>query len=356
MDSTKPASRSTRRCLDTIGCGMPSCRSISPTDCCDETRRLNIARRFGSAMISNTDSILLVYSAEHIRVKVYKGRGPSQRFQSACGDAPSDAFLAGAIQSAARSGRRGSVFGPAEFGEGAAETRERQAHDVEVTAFDAGNEAAGVALDGIGARYVVGLAGGEVVSDFIGGERGEVYVGDFDARAALGVGETDESYTGDHGVGAPGKFFKHLAGILAGARLPEKAALQSHLSVRGNDNSRANSASGDELGFGAGQPLHKLVGGFTGEGCFVDRRREHDEGKARVAENLGAACRSGSENQLHSRVIRERILQRERGYSLCFGPVGDADDLGPTLFQMTTDSWYSPKTRRSASEISPTVA
>src|SRR5712692_4707983 len=75
MDSTKPASRSTRRCLDTIGCGMPSCRSISPTDCCDETRRLNIARRFGSAMISNTDSTLLVYSTEHIRVKVYKGLG-----------------------------------------------------------------------------------------------------------------------------------------------------------------------------------------------------------------------------------------------------------------------------------------
>jgi len=38
-------------------------------------------------------------------VKVYKGRGARQRFQSASGDAPSDAFLAGAIQSAARSGR-----------------------------------------------------------------------------------------------------------------------------------------------------------------------------------------------------------------------------------------------------------
>src|ERR1700746_1925399 len=73
MDSTKPASRSTRRCLDTIGCGMPSCRSISPTDCCDETSRLRIARRFGSAMISNTDSIRFVYSTEHIRVKVYLG-------------------------------------------------------------------------------------------------------------------------------------------------------------------------------------------------------------------------------------------------------------------------------------------
>src|SRR6267378_2388378 len=75
MDSTKPASRSTRRCLDTVGCGMPSCRSISPTDRCDETSRLRIARRFGSAMISNTDSMLCVYSTEHIRVKVYTGRG-----------------------------------------------------------------------------------------------------------------------------------------------------------------------------------------------------------------------------------------------------------------------------------------
>src|ERR1700676_1879696 len=88
MDSTKPASLSTRRCFDTVGCGIRSCRSISPTDCCDETSRLNIARRFGSAMISNTDSILLVYSTEHIRVKVYSGKGARQRFQSACGDAP----------------------------------------------------------------------------------------------------------------------------------------------------------------------------------------------------------------------------------------------------------------------------
>ena len=57
-------------------------------------------------MISKTDSTLFVYSTEHILVKVYTGaRGPRQRFQSACEDAPSDAFLAGAIQSAARSGR-----------------------------------------------------------------------------------------------------------------------------------------------------------------------------------------------------------------------------------------------------------
>ena len=44
----------------------------SPTDCCDETSRLRIAR-LGSAMISNIDSMLFVYFTEHIRVKVYLG-------------------------------------------------------------------------------------------------------------------------------------------------------------------------------------------------------------------------------------------------------------------------------------------
>src|SRR5206468_8586870 len=41
--------------LDTVGCGIRSRRSISPTDCWDRTRRLRIARRFGSAMMANAD-------------------------------------------------------------------------------------------------------------------------------------------------------------------------------------------------------------------------------------------------------------------------------------------------------------
>jgi len=43
-----------------------------PWECWDETRRLSIARRFGSAMISNTDSTLLIYSTEHIRARYIK--------------------------------------------------------------------------------------------------------------------------------------------------------------------------------------------------------------------------------------------------------------------------------------------
>src|ERR1041385_3818074 len=42
-----------------------------PTDCCDETNRFNIARRFGSAMMSNTDSMSTVYTIAHIRNNVY---------------------------------------------------------------------------------------------------------------------------------------------------------------------------------------------------------------------------------------------------------------------------------------------
>ena len=34
-----------------------------------------MARRFGSAMISNTDSTRLIYSTEHMRVKAYTGDG-----------------------------------------------------------------------------------------------------------------------------------------------------------------------------------------------------------------------------------------------------------------------------------------
>ena len=55
-------------------------------------------------MISNTDSTLLIYSTEHIRVKAYIS-GTRQRFQPACGGAPSLLFWAGAIQSAAGPGR-----------------------------------------------------------------------------------------------------------------------------------------------------------------------------------------------------------------------------------------------------------
>ena len=59
-----------------------------------------------------------------------------------------------------------SVFGPAEIGERLGNVCERQAHNVEVAAFDAGDVAAGAALDGVGAGFVVGLFCGQVTRDF----------------------------------------------------------------------------------------------------------------------------------------------------------------------------------------------
>ena len=44
-----------------------------------------MARRFGSAMISNTDSTLLIYSREHIRVKAYNEEGDRQGFRRGAG-------------------------------------------------------------------------------------------------------------------------------------------------------------------------------------------------------------------------------------------------------------------------------
>ncbi len=66
-------------------------------------------------------------------------------------------------------GECGSIFGPAEIGEGLGDAGQGEADYVEVIAFDAGDVAAGASLDGVGAGFVVRLAGGEVTRDFFDG-------------------------------------------------------------------------------------------------------------------------------------------------------------------------------------------
>src|SRR5882762_7886656 len=95
----------------------------------------------------------------------------------------------------------GLVFGPAEGGEGLLEAREGQADDVEVAAFDAGDVAAGAALDGVSASLIVRLAGREVAGDFFSGERGKVHQRGLDEGEPLGVGKADEGHTGDDVAG-----------------------------------------------------------------------------------------------------------------------------------------------------------
>jgi hypothetical protein len=62
-----------------------------------------MARRFGSPMISNTDSMFFIYSTGHIRVKVYLQAGGQDDGFSLRGGGPlSDVLLAGSICRGAR--------------------------------------------------------------------------------------------------------------------------------------------------------------------------------------------------------------------------------------------------------------
>src|SRR5437016_14618802 len=70
-DCTNPASRSTRRCLETDGCDSRSSCSISPTERSDESSRLKMARLLGSATMANVDSIQSIYPVEYSPVKPY---------------------------------------------------------------------------------------------------------------------------------------------------------------------------------------------------------------------------------------------------------------------------------------------
>src|SRR5207248_11564617 len=70
-DSTSPAARSTRRCLETDGCDSRSSRSISPTERSDESSRLRMARLLGSATMANDDSMTDILPDTYIPVQSY---------------------------------------------------------------------------------------------------------------------------------------------------------------------------------------------------------------------------------------------------------------------------------------------
>ncbi len=195
---------------------------------------------------------------------------------------------------------KGSVFGPTELGEGLLEAGKRQANDVEVTALDAGNVTAGAALNAIGASFVVRLAGGEIPGDFLGGESSEVHERGLHEGAALDIGKADEGDAGDDGVRAAGKLFQHVTGLVGRARLAKNAAVQGYFRVGGDDDGRADGAGGDKVRLGVSQALNEIVRGFARVRRFVDGGGEHREMEPSVAQDFGAAERSGSKNELHA--------------------------------------------------------
>jgi len=104
----------------------------------------------------------------------------------------------------------GALPGSAGFEHGG-DQGQREADYVEVVADDAGNPAGGTALDGVGAGFVHGLAGGDVGGDFLVGEGEEGDAGDFGGY--LGAGGGDDGYAGDDAVGAAGEQTEHAGGV-----------------------------------------------------------------------------------------------------------------------------------------------
>src|SRR6267378_7424323 len=203
----------------------------------------------------------------------------------------------------------GSVLGPAEFIEGLLEAGEGQADDVEVAALDAGNEAAGAALDTVGARLVVFFPGGEVARDLFRREGVEVHQGGLGKGDALGIGQTDKGDAGDDGVGAPGKLFEHPSCVVRRARLAEDVAVERYFGVGSDDDRGAHATRRDQFGLGGRQTLDEVLGGFARIGSFVDRGGEHGKRDSRVPKNFGASRRCGSKNQLHSDSRREEYYR-----------------------------------------------
>src|SRR5579859_4547002 len=100
-------------------------------------------------------------------------------------------------------------------------------------------------------------------------------------------------------MGATGKIFEHVSGVVGRAGLAENATFESYDGVRGEHDSWADGAGGDEFGFGVGEALDVIGGGFLGERRFVDGGRHYDEREAGVVENFGAAWGGGGEDEFH---------------------------------------------------------
>src|SRR5271167_4908998 len=100
---------------------------------------------------------------------------------------------------------------------------------------------------------------------------------------------------------AAGELFEHVAGVVAGAGLPEDVAFESHDRVRRQNDSGTGGAGGDEFGFGVRETLDVVAGRFAGEGRFVDGGGNDAEGEAGVVENFSAAPGCGGEDEFHEK-------------------------------------------------------
>jgi len=211
-----------------------------------------------------------------------------------------------AVGKRGRSGRHSqesceSHRGGLERAQQAREASERESYHVEVTPLDTSDEFSGAALNGVGAGFADGFAGGHVRGDFARGEPSEGDPGGFDggeeAHATTARREAQERDGREDAVRAAGKKAEHAAGVGEGGRLAENFAAEDDHGVRAEDDGgAANMASGGES-LGAGEAGSVARGGFAFARRFVHGCGKDAEGNARAAQDFRAAGRGGGEDE-----------------------------------------------------------
>jgi hypothetical protein len=190
------------------------------------------------------------------------------------------------------------------------QTRKRKADDVEIATFNARDVAACTALNSVSARFIVGLFTGEIAGNFVGGNGSEMYQRGFHKLPALGIRKANKRNSSEYRMRAAGKLFEHKASLIVGTRFAENVSVENDNGVSGDNEGRTNGASGDEIGFGIGQPLHQICRILVSVGSFIDGGREHGKRDARIAKNFGAARRGGGEDNFHHEREARILLQR----------------------------------------------
>ena len=220
--------------------------------------------------------------------------------------------------------------------QGVVYAREREAHHVEVAAFDTGDEFSAEALDAVGAGFVERLAGGDVVCDFLVRERREVDVRGGDLHGGNFGWAGDDGESGEHVMRAAGEEREHARGVSGIGGLAENFGAGFRVNddggVCGEDHgflARAAEMRGGGFGFCGGDPLHVSGGGFVRVVGFVNVGDEGGEGDAGVAQDFRAPGGGGGEDDIeHERKSTAQEREGERP----FGKLeAEAFDLSVTM-------------------------
>src|SRR6267143_1000420 len=123
------------------------------------------------------------------------------------------------------------------------EPRERQSHNIEVTALDARNVASSAALNGIPAGLVERFATGNVGFNLIWIERRERYRRSFHCGSRGAVRQPKDKNSGKDKVGAPAEVGEHFACVRRVARLAEDFAVELDSRIGADDDGRFSFAT-----------------------------------------------------------------------------------------------------------------